>query len=244
VLDGVRLAERSSAACAVVSWQDQLHLAWTGSDRHVNLASSPDGRELTGKQRLSQRSFRTDWLPTYTVVDISLSPSLAVSGERLCLAWTNKGGRRLAVKVLAAGQSADAAPETLDEQSPVGPSLAAGGDDGFVLAWIGWHSYVHLLTLAGDGHGQLAGAGPRTRLEQARSSRAPAVCSHQGSLVLAWTGTDHRVNILPGAGSPDAVPVRLEETRTSCAPAVCSHRGSLIVVWIGIDGRLNVARLQ
>ena len=33
----MRLDERSSAAPAVAGWHDQLYLAWTGSDRHVNL---------------------------------------------------------------------------------------------------------------------------------------------------------------------------------------------------------------
>jgi len=32
------------------------------------------------------------------------------------------------------------------------------------------------------------------RLE-AKSDYAPAVCSHHGSLILAWTGTDRRLNI-------------------------------------------------
>jgi hypothetical protein len=72
---------------------------------------------------------------------------------------------------------------------------------------------------------------------------APALGSHQGSLVLAWTGSDHRVNILTGAEEPHGPPVRLDEARTAHAPALCSHQGGLIVAWSGTDRRLNLARL-
>jgi hypothetical protein len=57
LLAGVRLEEKSSAACAVTSWQDQVYVAWTGSDLHLNLASSPDGRALAGKRRLAYRTY-------------------------------------------------------------------------------------------------------------------------------------------------------------------------------------------
>ncbi len=59
MLDSVRLDEASLAAVAVTSWHDQLYLAWTGSDMHVNLASSPDGRTITGKQQTALRSCTT-----------------------------------------------------------------------------------------------------------------------------------------------------------------------------------------
>jgi hypothetical protein len=56
------------------------------------------------------------------------------------------------------------------------------------------------------------GAGSaRGRQDHARAGtqRGPAaVCCHQGNLVLAWTGTDHRVNILTGAEQPLGTPVR------------------------------------
>jgi hypothetical protein len=43
MLTVVRLEEKSNTACAVTSTGDRVHLAWTGSDLHLNLASSPDG---------------------------------------------------------------------------------------------------------------------------------------------------------------------------------------------------------
>jgi hypothetical protein len=35
----------------------------------------------------------------------------------------------------------------------------------------------------------------KTTLEQARSSHAPALCSHQGSLIVGWSGTGGRLNL-------------------------------------------------
>ena len=85
--------------------------------------------------------------------------------------------------------------------------------------------------------------GGKTRLE-ARSGHAPALCSHQGNLILAWTGTDRHINLAyPAAGSP-GTPVRLEDARSDRAPALCSYRGGLILAWSGTDRRLNLARLQ
>ena len=54
-LSAVRLDEKSPAGCALASWNGQLCLAWTGTDLRLNVASSPDGRGLAGKQRINQR---------------------------------------------------------------------------------------------------------------------------------------------------------------------------------------------
>ena len=71
----------------------------------------------------------------------------------------------------------------------------------------------------------------------------PALCSHQGSLVLAWRGTDRHINILTNAEGRYGAPVKLEEARSGSAPALCSYQGSLIVGWSGTDHHLNLARL-
>ena len=135
MLDGVRLGEKSPAALAVTSWRDQLYLAWTGSDLHINLASSPDGREITGKQRLAQQSYAQVMVGSYQArvsQKQAMGPSLAVSGERLYLAWTDGDS---AVSVVAVEEPVRAAPVTLDERSGCPPSLTAADDGNLVLAW-------------------------------------------------------------------------------------------------------------
>ena len=238
MLDGVRLDETSPAAVAVTSWHDQLYLAWTGSDMHVNLASSPDGRAITGKQRTAQRSYHVGGgLPPE---NIAVAPALAVSGERLYLAWTDSD---YALNLVAAEHAADAVPVTLE--SVMFPALTTAGDDNLMLAWIGRGTHVNLLTLAADSSGVLVPLeGTKTQFEKAKSVYAPAICSHRGSLVLAWTGTDRHVNILTGAEDPHGAPAQLKQAKSSHAPALCSHQGSLIIAWSGSDHHINVARLR
>ena len=205
------------------------------------LASSPDGRGITARQRLDQRSYKqetTSTGETSSTRHVGLAPTLAISGDRLYLAWT---GSDSALNLLPAEDPAQA-PLTLRERSGNSPSLAAAGDGGLVLSWTGTDRRVNLLP-AGQGPYLPPGA-VKTTLEQARSADPPALCCHRGDLVLAWTGTDHRVNILTGAMNPPSPPVRLDEARTTHAPALCSHQGSLMAGWCGTDRRLNLARLS
>jgi hypothetical protein len=161
----VRLDEKSSAGFAVISWHDQLQLAWTGTDMRINLASSPDGGEITAKQRLDQRSYTQETISTGDTSStrrVGLAPALAAAGDRLYVAWT---GSHAALNLLAAEAPAQA-PLTLRERSGHAPSLATSGD-----------------------------AGPPVRLDGARTRHAPVLCSHQGSLIVGWCGTDGRLNL-------------------------------------------------
>jgi hypothetical protein len=99
MLASVRLDEKSAAACAVTTWRDQLYLAWTGTDMHINVASSVDGREIMGKQRLAEVSYKrvtkssSGTNQSSTTQTVALAPALAGSGARLCLAWTGSDRR-------------------------------------------------------------------------------------------------------------------------------------------------------
>jgi hypothetical protein len=236
----VRLDEKSSAGFAVISWHDQLQLAWTGNDMRINRASSPDGSEVTAKQRLDQRSYTQETISTgdsSSTRRVALAPALAVSGDQLYLAWT---GSDAALNLLAAEAPARA-PLTLRERSRHSPSIAAPGDGSLVLAWTGTDRHVNLLALD---HGPYPAPGlpgaAKTTLEQARSTDPPAVCCHQGNLALAWTGSDHCVNIAADATAPAGPPVRLDGARTMHAPALCSHQGGLVLAWTGTDHHVNI----
>lgn len=239
----MRLDEKSSAGFAVISRHDQLQLAWTGSDLRINLASAPGGSQVTAKQRLDQRSFKqvtTSTGDSSSTRRVALAPALAASGDRLYLAWT---GSNAALNLLAAEAPAQA-PLTLRERSGHSPSLAPSGDGGLVLAWTGTDRHVNVLALdQGPYPAPGAPGAAKATLEQARSADPPAVCFYRGNLVLAWTGTDHCVNIAADATAPAVPPVRLDGARTMHAPALCSHQGSLFVAWSGTDSRLNLARL-
>lgn len=236
MLDSVRLSEKSASPFAAAGWHGQLYLAWTGSDLHINLASSPDGRAAGGKQRLAQRSYlkvTTSTGESTSTTLVALPPSLAAAGEQLWLAWT---GGDTALNLLAAGQPAGAAPVTLKERSGDAPSLSVTDAGALVLAWTGTDRHINLLTAdAGTG-----APGPKTRLEQATSNHGPALCSHQGDLVLAWTGSDRHLNVLTGPGDPWRPAIRLDRATSGHRPALCSHQGDLVLAWTGSDRHVNV----
>ncbi len=71
---------------ALVSHGGRLWLAWTGTDRHINLASSQDGSTFDQKTVLNERS--------------AAQPALAVHNGRLVVAWTG-GGNKINVATVA-----------------------------------------------------------------------------------------------------------------------------------------------
>lgn len=202
VLTCVMVNEKSSAACAVTSWNDQLYVAWTGTDLFLNIVSSPDWGVFAGPRRLPHRSYKTETTSSSnmsssgtgsTTTTIALPPAVAGTGARLYLAW--RGGDR-ALNLQAVEPGVDPAPARLKERSIASPSLTATEHGGLMLAWAGSDRHVNLANLTEDSLGastRLAEA--KIRLDSARSSHPPAVCSHRGSLALAWTGTDRRINL-------------------------------------------------
>ncbi|MFL6123318.1 hypothetical protein [Actinophytocola sp.] len=226
-LANVRLDEKSPTACALTSWRDRVHLLWVGTDRRLNLTSSPDGQRFARPHRLPHRTYAYD----KSSMDDSFSdmvhtaPALVGTPERLYLAWT---GDRGALTLLVADGREFASPTVLEHRSRQAPAVAASGRGAPVLAWLGRDGRVNLLTTV------------PSRLSQARSAVAPALCGHRDSHVLAWLGNDRRVNLLTLHERGTGAHLRLEEARTFRAPAVCSHQGAVLLAWTGTDQRVNL----
>jgi hypothetical protein len=145
MLDGVRLDETSAAAVAMASWHDQLYLAWTGSDLHVNLASSPDGHEIMGKQWLDHRSPTTVSSGRVGTANVALAPSLAASGERLYLAW--KGGDDSFINLLSATDSPRSVPVRLGEARSASAPAFCSHQDSLIVGRDGTDHHVNLARL-------------------------------------------------------------------------------------------------
>ena len=73
---------------ALASHGGRVWVAWTGSDRRLNVMSSPDGAYFDQKLVLDERSLAP--------------PALVVHNGRLLIAWTG-GGNRINVATLAQG---------------------------------------------------------------------------------------------------------------------------------------------
>jgi hypothetical protein len=203
MLNGVMLDEKTSAACAVTSWRDLLYVAWTGTDLFLNVTTSPEWGVFAGKRRLAERSYKrvtrsssgtgSPGTGSSTTETIALPPSMAGFGERLYLAW--RGSDR-ALNVLVAESGALSAPAGLGERSHESPSLASSGHGSLTLAWTGTDRHVNLVDVTEDPLGApVRLEQTKNRLQRAQSSCAPAICSHNGNLILAWTGTDRRPNL-------------------------------------------------
>lgn len=200
-------------APALAATTTGVHLAWTGTDRRLNVWGP--GLGAAGHVVLPERSPHP--------------PALAAWGPDVVLAWT---GTDRHLNVIHTRDGSWVRPRRLDETSPCAPAIAAAGRE-LVVAWTGTDRHVNVLRTRD-------GAWDRPRRLRETSSNAPALCAAGSGFVLAWTGTDRHLDLLdlrPAGGSA----VRLRAT-SSHSPALCTHLGALIVAWTGTDRRLNVAR--
>ena len=184
----VRLNQTSRAACALTSWRDRIQLAWVGTDRRLNLASSADGQEFADTQRLPHRTYsydRSSSDDTFSDIVVT-SPAIVGAAERLHLAWSGTDRR---INLLTLAEQRSGAHVRLEQaRTQLAPAVCSHRGS-LVLAWTGSDRRVNLLTVAEN-----QSTAP-IRLEMARSDRAPAVCSHGGKLVVAWTGSDAHLNL-------------------------------------------------
>jgi len=157
---------------SVTGCGERLYLAWTGTDRALNVLAvrpSPNATKVTLKQRSSE------------------SPSLIASPRAsLVLAWT---GTDRHVNLLSMADGWSGGPVRLPAAKTGAAPAVCSHNGSLIVAWTGSDRRVNLLTAA-DGW-----SGAPVRLEDAKTDHAPAVCSHNGSLVLAWIGTDYRLNL-------------------------------------------------
>jgi hypothetical protein len=166
--DSTMTTETVPLAPAMVATAGGLYLAWTGTDRRLNVWGP--GLDGAGHVVFPETS--------------SEAPALGASGQDVMLAWT---GTDRHLNLLQAQNGAWDRPLRLDETTSEAPSLGAVGNE-IVLGWTGTDRRLNLLTLR-------AGlAGTPVRLD-ATSSHCPAVCAHLDGLVVAWIGTDRRLNV-------------------------------------------------
>ncbi len=92
----VALREKSDAAPALASFGGRVHLAWTGTNSHLNVATLRDGPDVADKQVLPYTSAGYRQKPgTAGVSDretVALGPALAAMTDGLAAAWTGTDG--------------------------------------------------------------------------------------------------------------------------------------------------------
>jgi len=254
----VVVPERAAAGCALATGPrgGPAHLAWTGSDFRINLATSADGARLDGKKTFRHRTATTVSTSTYEASQqrsvsstkaVALCPAVAVTNRGVHLAWTGTDAR---LNLWPLGPADE--PTRLRERSDRCPALAAWGDE-LVVGWTGTDQRLNLLYTS-------AGSLTSPALLDQRSNNAPALCTVGPDVVVAWAGTDRRLNVLWSRGGGFGPPLRLAQT-SDHAPALsplpgatgggggpyggreAGARGGVLLAWTGRDRRVNVVPL-
>jgi hypothetical protein len=216
----------------------RMFVAWTGMDTRLNLASSRNGRTMTEKIVLDDRSPR--------------GPALAADDGLLYLGWVGVDGRlnvgrtaALAAGFTRMGEVVGGNPAWgLAATTEAAPALAVGGGR-VVLAFRGADQRIGLMWAA-TGATAFAERDRVTLAEQTLG--APALAFVEGRLLLSWTGTDRRLNVAEVASDGALGARRTLQESSAAGPALVGRRSSggaaadLHLFWAGTDDRtrLNV----
>jgi hypothetical protein len=119
----VTLTDTTELAPSIAYFNNQLYIAWTGTDGRLNIMSSPDGITFGNKVTLEEKS--------------KTGPSIASSNNKLYIAWTGTDSH-LNVRSSSDGMTfLDNDKVTLEERSfynGLGPSIATF-DNRLYIAW-------------------------------------------------------------------------------------------------------------
>jgi hypothetical protein len=226
----VTLSETASAAPAIATALGRLFLAWTGTDlrRQLNVMSSANGSTFVNKATLIDNS--------------PYGPSLAgsVGGPaQVALAWTGTDSARH-LNIATSGDGVGfGSKSVLGETSAAGPGLAWLIEQ--AIAWKGT-DLAHLLNLEfSPGPGGSKTTFGETSIEGPTLTFANFLQA-EPDLLIAWTGTDNRLNVLffPIPGTPTKVTLA-ESSFHAPAIAFFGSQGAttILLAWTGTDGRLN-----
>jgi hypothetical protein len=192
-----------------------LYLAWTGTDRRLNFWRTGVGTE--GRQILSDRS--------------RVAPALASTERAVVLAWIGEDHdlhlRRGRDGILTEQW-------TLGKAGWGGPAVALQ-DDRMVLAWKR-RGRLHLMRWTGRGTPE------RWRLPATSLLADPALCLAGDDIVLAWAGTNARIN-LAAVRDGRLVGRVVTDIWTWGGPAIAVHNDHLYLAWSDSD-RVKMARCR
>jgi GH18 family chitinase len=232
--------------------QFALHIGWKDlGNSNVNCASVKmlhDGSN-NGTFTKIQEVSKPVVLPNITS---TARPALASIHGALFIAWRGADNNEINIMY-----SHDDGKTFVDKHvlasSAVDPALALHNGD-LHIAWTATGSgslSVAQVGLSMSASGKVEGVsgliGATTVLPET-SGAAPALCSHNGLLFLAWTATGSGGGIYATMsydnGATFALKTALSET-SDVAPALCSHDGILFLAWKGAaTDQLNLAQLQ
>ena len=125
--------------------------------------------------------------------------------------------------------------DSISEQRAValGPAVAGAGRQ-VHMAWTASNHELQLVPGDRAAEARPVGIGQHSLYDPAMAAAGT------GALVLCWSGTDRRVNLLTMDGGPPSRALRLEEAKSDAGPAVCTYGRGVLVAWTGTDRRVNL----
>jgi hypothetical protein len=210
---------------------NQLFLAWQGSDEFLNIIESKDGLTFTGKHRLEERSIK------------STRPALAFGNGLLFLAWIDHEDR---VNIISSQNGKYWAEKvTLSETAhrKASPALAFFNNS-LYLAWTGINNkhHINITSFNVSPNGDLAEFAKIILDEESSEEAGPALAATNDQLYLAWQDRRDHINIMASGDGKTfqnrhTLPERSPATAT---PGIAFADGTLYVSWIGTNDKLNV----
>jgi hypothetical protein len=206
---------------ALAVFNNQLYLAWTEPNGHLNVTCSTDGIHFGNQVTLDQTS--------------KVAPSLAAFNGRLCLGWTGLDGR---LNLISTPDGIDFGNQViLNQTSGLAPALAAydgrlwiawtGGDSGHHLNVISSSDGVHFPTAAFE-TSQSSLAAPALAVEQS------AVACQPDCLVIGWTGVGNmEPNYMTLTDGQFSAVVTIKQEAVNGLALVSPSAGQLDFAWAG-----------
>lgn len=171
------LPQKSKYAPCLAVFNNEIYIAWTGTNKHLNIASSPDGKNFGAAHTLSEKS--------------DAAPSLAVFNERLYIAWRGTDiDHHLNVASSLDGQNFGMA-NVLHQKTISSPSLVVFNDQ-LYIAWSGTKIFTHHLNVASSLDG--SDFGPANTLRE-KSYKGPSLTVFKNKLYIGWVGTDKHFSL-------------------------------------------------
>jgi hypothetical protein len=214
--------ESASGGPALASLGPRVAVAWTGTDQHLNVATTADGLSLVSKVTTAETSDH--------------GPSLCFRSGTLFLAWTGTDSHLNVVQSTDGGLTWGSK-TTLPDTSDASPALACDSSN-LYLAWTGTDGQ---LNVSNSANGVNWTAPPSLHPMNERSDTGPSLTLSGSVLYLVWTGTDNRLNVVSSSAWPTfANKVTLSETSDHRAAMV--QNGPFYIAWAGRDSdhRLNL----
>jgi hypothetical protein len=236
------LEESTSAAPALAFHNGAIFGAWKGSGNDNLNVARVQGTTLMGidgVEGIEQKTILAESSDT--------SPALASHGGRLFLAWKGSGNDQLNIAVSTDDGHNFVGKKILGEESEFAPALVSYNGH-LYIAWTGLDEHLNIArvtvfanTAGGAG---VEGIEVKVTLDET-SEAAPALCSHNGRMFLAWKGSGNDdLNLVFSSDGAGFGGKRIFAETSGHGPSLASHGGRLFFSWKGSGNEnLNVARI-